>query len=63
MSHRYHRLPLVYACSDCSSAGQMSNYIARELDRREVAEMSCISGVGDNVPHLMRIALSARSWP
>jgi uncharacterized metal-binding protein len=60
MSNQYHRLPLVYACSGCSSAGQMANYIALELDRREVAEMSCITGVGGDVPHLVRIALSAR---
>lgn len=38
----------------------MANYIALELDRREVAEMSCIAGVGGDVPHLVRIALSAR---
>jgi uncharacterized metal-binding protein len=38
----------------------MANYIALELDRREVAEMSCIAGVGGDVPHLVRIALSGR---
>jgi uncharacterized metal-binding protein len=38
--------PLVYSCPGCSSAAQMANYIALELDRRGVAEMSCIAGVG-----------------
>ena len=60
MNHQYDNLPLVYACSGCSSAGQMANYIALELDRRDVAEMSCIAGVGGDVPHLVRIALSGR---
>ncbi|MEI7612653.1 MAG: putative zinc-binding protein [Betaproteobacteria bacterium] len=60
MSHQYDHLPLVYACSGCSSAGQMANYIALELDRRKAAEMSCIAGVGGDVPHLARISLSGR---
>ena len=60
MDHQYDNLPLVYPCSGCSSAGQMANYIALELDRREAAEMSCIAGIGGDVPHLVRIALSGR---
>ncbi len=54
------KLPLVYACSGCSSAAQMANYIALKLDRDGEAEMSCISGVGGNVPHLVGIARSGR---
>ncbi|WP_374503333.1 putative zinc-binding protein [Zoogloea sp.] len=38
----------------------MANYVAVELDRAEMAEMSCIAGVGGNVPHLVRIARSGR---
>src|SRR5574337_466544 len=60
MNGRASRLPLVYSCSGCSSAAQMANYVAVELDRAEVAEMSCIAGVGGNVPHLVRIARSGR---
>jgi len=52
--------PLVYSCSGCSSAAQMANYIAVQLDRSEVAEMSCIAGVGGNVKKLVRTALSGR---
>lgn len=48
-------LPLVYACSGCSSAAQLANHVAVQLDRRGVAEMSCIAGVGGDVPHLLRI--------
>ncbi len=52
--------PLVYSCSGCSSAAQMANYIAVQLDRRGFAEMSCIAGVGGNVKKLVRTALSGR---
>jgi uncharacterized metal-binding protein len=53
-------LPLVYACSGCSSAAQLANHVALQLDRRRLAEMSCIAGVGGDVPHLVKIAHSGR---
>jgi len=53
-------LPLVYSCSGCSSAAQMANYLALALDRRGHAEMSCIAGVGGNVPSLVKLAQSGR---
>lgn len=56
----YRKLPLVYSCSGCSSAAQTANYIALKLDREGDAEMSCIAGVGGNVPHLVNIARSGR---
>lgn len=59
-SRDYRKLPLVYSCSGCSSAAQTANYIALKLDREGDAEMSCISGVGGNVPHLVNIARSGR---
>jgi uncharacterized metal-binding protein len=59
-SREYRNLPLVYSCSGCSSAAQAANYIALKLDREGEAEMSCISGVGGNVPHLVNIACSGR---
>lgn len=52
--------PLVYSCSGCSSAAQMTNYIAVQLDRLGIAEMSCIAGVGGNVKNLVRKATSGR---
>ncbi len=58
LAHR--QLPLVYSCSGCSSAAQMANHVAVRLDRSGMAEMSCIAGVGGNVPHLVRIARSGR---
>lgn len=55
-----HEKPLLYSCSGCSSAAQMANYLALQLDRKAVAEMSCIAGVGGNVKKLVRTALSGR---
>jgi uncharacterized metal-binding protein len=53
-------LPLVYSCSGCSSAAQAANYIALALDHRGKAEMSCIAGVGGDVPSLVKLAKSGR---
>ncbi len=52
--------PIVYSCSGCSSAAQMANYLAVQLDRKGVAEMSCIVGVGGNVKKLVQTAHSGR---
>ena len=60
MSRTEPTLPLVYSCSGCSSAAQMANHVALRLDRGGEAEMSCIAGVGGNVPHLLKIARSGR---
>jgi len=54
------RVPIVYACSGCSSAAQMTNHVAVQLDRRNLAEMSCIAGVGGEVTHLLKMARSGR---
>ena len=59
MAPRDH-LPLVYSCSGCSSAAQLANHVAIALDRRGLAEMSCIAGVGGDVPKLVRVAKSGR---
>lgn len=53
-------LPLVYSCSGCSSAAQTANTIAIKMDRANVAEMSCIAGVGGDVKPLVRTAKSGR---
>lgn len=54
------KLPLVYACSGCSSAAQMANQMALWLDRQDKAEMSCIAGVGGGVTGLVNTARSKR---
>lgn len=55
------KLALVYACSGCSSAAQLANHVAVQLDRQGVAEMSCIAGVGGDVPSLVKTATSGRA--
>ena len=60
MGFQHRQLPVVYSCSGCSSAAQMANQVAVRLDRSGLAEMSCIAGVGGDVPHLVRIARSGR---
>ncbi len=52
--------PIVYSCSGCSSAAQLTNELAVRLDRQDEAEMSCIAGVGGNVKKLVRTARSRR---
>lgn len=52
--------PLVYSCSGCSSAAQLANHLALRLDRLQVAEMSCIAGLGGDVRPLLRTAQSGR---
>lgn len=60
MAHADSRLPIVYACSGCSSAAQLANHVAVRLDRMGKAEMSCIAGVGGDVPSLLKTARSGR---
>lgn len=53
-------LPIVYSCSGCSSAAQTANMIAIKMDRKKIAEMSCIAGVGGDVKPLVQTAKSGR---
>jgi len=53
-------LPLVYSCSGCSQVAQLANRVAVYLDRNQLAEMSCIAGIGGRVKPLMRLARSGR---
>ena len=56
----YAHLPLVYSCSGCSSAAQLANAFAVRLDREQLAQMSCIAGVGGDVRSLVGTAGSGR---
>lgn len=60
MARRKADLPLVYSCSGCSSAAQLTNQLALRLDRTGEAQMSCIAGVGGDVPSLVKLAQSGR---
>jgi uncharacterized metal-binding protein len=37
--------PVVFACAGCSFAGRLAYDLAQELDRRGIAEMSCLAGL------------------
>lgn len=60
LKEMYSKLPLVYACSGCSSAAQLANSLAIRLDRERLAEMSCVAGVGGDVRSLLKTAQSRR---
>lgn len=60
MTEDYDDLPLVYSCSGCSSAAQMANDLAVRLDRQRLAAMSCIAGIGGDVPPLVDTATAGR---
>jgi uncharacterized metal-binding protein len=53
------KIPLVYACSGCSDAGELADRIARQLAREGVAEMSCLAGIGGRVKSLVNKAENA----
>lgn len=55
-------LPLVFACSGCSEAGQLANRVALELSRRGAAEMSCLAGVGAEKPPFLKQLRSREVW-
>lgn len=54
------RTPVVYSCSGCSSAAQLTNTLAVRLARDGEAQMSCIAGVGADIPKFVREATSGR---
>ncbi len=60
MARQLLHLPLVYSCSGCSSAAQLANTLALRLDRDGEAQMSCIAGVGADLPNFVQQATSGR---
>lgn len=60
MTRQILHLPLVYSCSGCSSAAQLANTLAVRLDREGEAQMSCIAGVGADLPNFVHQATSGR---
>lgn len=54
------KLPLIYSCSGCSNIAQLANQVAIELDREQIAEMSCIAGIGGGVASIIKKAKSGR---
>lgn len=56
------QLPIVFACSGCSEAGQLANQVALELNRRGIAEMSCLAGVGAAKRHFLKQLPDREVW-
>lgn len=54
--------PVVFACAGCSYAGQIAYRLALELDRRGIAEMSCLAGLGAEKPVFMKLAERRPVW-
>lgn len=52
---------LIYSCSGTSNVAQLANYLAVRFDRAGIAQMSCIAGVGGDVPSLVRTATCGRA--
>ena len=53
-------VPLIYSCSGCSNVAQLANDIAVKINSEEIAEMSCIAGIGGNVKPLVKKAKEGR---
>jgi uncharacterized metal-binding protein len=51
-------LPVLYACSGCSSAGELADHVARELDRAGIVEMASLAGIGALEPQQLSRARS-----
>lgn len=54
--------PLVFACAGCSFAAKMTYELARELNRRGDAEMSCLAGLGAKHPSFLRKLNGRKTW-
>jgi len=55
-------LPIALACSGCSEVGQFANQVALELNRRGIAEMSCLAGVGAAKRHFLKQLRDREVW-
>jgi uncharacterized metal-binding protein len=55
-------LPILFACSGCSNAGQLANHVALEMSRWGIAEMSCIAGIGAGKSHFLKQLARRRVW-
>lgn len=56
------KLPLIYACAGCSQAGCRAYLVAREIQRRGLARMSCLAGVAARRPNFMKELENRALW-
>lgn len=54
--------PIVFACAGCYFAAELSWKLAKELDRRDLAEMSCLAGVGAQKQVFLKKLRDREAW-
>lgn len=54
--------PLVYACAGCSQVARLAYDLAKDLDRRGLAEMSCLAGLGAGKRAFTRMLDGRSAW-
>jgi uncharacterized metal-binding protein len=54
-------LPVAFACSGCSSAGQLADHVVRQLDEQGLVEMGSIAGIGADEP--LQLAKARSRFP
>jgi len=54
--------PLVFACAGCSPAGKAAYDVAREIDARGAADMSCLAGVAAELPYFQKQLVGREVW-
>lgn len=54
--------PIVFACAGCSFAAKLSWDLAKELDRQQLAEMSCLAGVGARKKYFLNKLINRKIW-
>jgi uncharacterized metal-binding protein len=55
-------IPILFACSGCSNVGELTDKVARELNRRGIVEMSCLAGIGATKPHFLKKLADREVW-
>lgn len=61
-THETAKIPVVFACAGRSDAAELTWKLARELDRRGLAEMSCLAGVGAGKAPFLRKIQNRSVW-
>jgi len=55
-------LPVVYACAGCSGAGQIAYKMALELNKKGMAEMSCLAGLASKQKSFLHKIKNRAIW-
>jgi uncharacterized metal-binding protein len=61
MRGKFYQKPLICCCSCYVGSAKMAGYIARELDKKKVAEMACFAGLGGEKKEVIQLFEQGRS--